>query len=298
MLAYRRSKGRTQILPNTGPPLSKRHHVVPRMLLKRFVDDLGWLHAYTRTQPARGVYRSRPENLMVETHRYSEIGDDGRRRPIVEGRLALLESAAEQVIDKIIGAARTGRTPLLDATELDIWYLFLTIQWKRVPDLHLEVNTDAEAQALFARIITDARQRYPQFRDKLDQFEEPPMRARLIHNARVGSLSVSPDIMDALRSRGVGIARIGRPGKQFVLGSRPVVKLTQPGKTHIRHPECEVWLAVAPDIALGLGRGPATVTTVSIGADDVRHLNLASAGQSTTICGASPTLIGSLARPR
>lgn len=285
-------------LPRSRPPLSKRHHVVPRMLLKRFVDGRGWLHAYTRTQPSRGVYLSRPENLMVENHRYSEIGNDGRRRPIVEGRLALLESAAEQVIDKIIAAARAGHTPCLNAIELDIWYLFLTIQWKRVPDLHLEVNTDAETQTLFARIIADAREKYPQFGYKLDQFEEPHMRARLIHNARVGSLSVSTEIMDALRSRGLGVARIRRPDKQFILASRPVVKLTHPGKTDLRHPECEVWLAVAPDIALGLGRGAGTVTAISIGTDNVRHLNLAAAGQSTTICGASPALIGSLARPR
>ena len=280
------------------PPASKRHHTVPRMLLKRFVDGEGWLHAYTRTQPWRGVYRSRPEKLMVETHRYSEITDDGRRRPIVEQRLSLLESAAELVIEKMINAARAGIPPVLTPAELDTWYLFFTIQWKRVPDLHLEINTDEDALELFTRVIADARERYPQHAAKIDQFEEPRMRARLIHNARIGSLAVSTDIMDALRSRGVGIAMVDRPDKRFILASRPVIKLTHPGKTDLRHPECEAWLAVAPDVVIGLGRGAGTSTLVPIGADNVRHLNLAAAGQSTTICGASPRLVKSLARPR
>lgn len=280
------------------PPLAKRHHVVPRMLLKRFVDAEGWLHAYTRSQAARGVYRSRPENLMVETHRYSEITEDGRRRPIVEQRLSILEHAAETVIAKLIDAARSRIQPELTPAEFDIWYLFLAIQWRRVPDLHLQINTEQDALELFGKIIADAREQFPGYGAELDRFEEPKMRARLIHNARVGSLSVSPEVLAALRFRGIGIALVNRPDKQFILSSRPVIKLTHPGKTDLRHPECESWLAVSPDVAMGLGRGAGTVTIVQIGADDVRHLNLAAASQSTTICSASPRLVASLAFPR
>lgn len=279
-------------------PIPKRHHFVPRMLQKRFVDRSGWLHAYTRSQPWRDVYKSRPENLFVQGHLYSEITPEGRRSPVMERRLGVVEDAVDAILEKIIAAARAGAPPNLTTWELDVWYLFMTLQWKRVPDLHQDITTDADALEIFASVLADARAAFPQFSEKLDRMAEPPMRDRIIHNGRVSSLSISSDVMDALRSRGMAILHIARPAKQFVLASRPVLKLTSPGKTHLRHPECEVWLPVAPDIAVGLGRGPGVVSLHRVGADDVRYLNLASAKQSSTICSASPDLVRSLSQPR
>jgi len=281
-----------------GAQTPKRHHFVPRMLQKRFVDPSGWLHAYTRSQPWRDVYRSRPENLFVQGHLYSEITPEGRRRPVMERRLGVIEDAADAVVNKIVLAARAGAPPQLTTWELDLWYLFMTLQWKRVPDLHQDVTTDADALEIFTSILADVRAALPQFSQALDRMAEPPLRNRMIHNARVSSLSVSVDIMDALRSRGLAVLHIASPAKQFVLASRPVLKLTSPGKTHLRHPECEVWLPVASDVAVGLGRGRGEISLHSIGPDDVRYLNLASAQQSTTICSASPALVRSLSRPR
>uniref|UniRef100_B0T6I5 DUF4238 domain-containing protein n=1 Tax=Caulobacter sp. (strain K31) TaxID=366602 RepID=B0T6I5_CAUSK len=276
----------------------KRHHFVPRMLQKRFVDRSGWLHAYTRSQPWRGVYRSRPENLFVQGHLYSEITAEGRRRPVMERRLGALEDIGDRVLAKVIAAARSGAPPSLATWEMDVWYLFMTLQWKRVPDLHHDVTTKADALEIFAEVLANARAALPHLSSELDLMQEPQMRDRLIHNSRVGSLGVSPEVMDALRSRGLAVLRINHPAKQFILASRPVLKLTSPGKTNLRHPECEVWLPVAPDIALGLGRGQGLVSLYAVSPQDVRYLNLASAGQSTTICSASPDLVRSLSRPR
>ena len=268
------------------------------MLQKHFVDRSGWLHAYTRSQPWRGVYRSRPENLFVQGHLYSEVSADGRRRPVMERRLGVLENVCDAILVKIIGAARAGALPALTTWELDVWYLFMTLQWKRVPDLHQEITTEADAREIFAAVVAKARAALPQFAAELDRMEDPATRDRMIHNSRVGSLGVSTDVMGALRSRGLAILRIAHPAKQFILASRPVLKLTSPGKTNIRHRECEVWLPVAPDIALGLGRGEGLVSLQPVKPEDVRYLNLASAQQSSTICSASPDLVRSLSRPR
>jgi len=279
-------------------PVPRRHHFVPRMLQKRFVDPHGWLHAYNRNRPGLKIYKTKPLNLFVQGQLYSEIGEDGRRRPITERKLGVLEHSADGVISKIIAAARAGRPPQLDALELDVWYLFLTLQWKRVPDLRDSPESTGMAEEVFRSVLADARAKYPHLCDQINRMEEPDIRTRMIHNSRLSSLSVSEDVLDALRSRGMAVLRSVRANKQFVLASRPVVKLTHPGKTDLRHPECETWLAIAPDIAVGLGKGRDKISLHSATPDNVRHLNLAAAGQSTTIASASEALIRSLARPR
>ena len=281
--------------PFPGP---KRHHFVPRMLQKRFVDSEGYLYACNREQVAQDVYRARPENLFVRTHFYSEINQDGRREPRTEKRLSTLEHAANSVIELIVTAARAGVPPALSERQLDIWYHFLTLQWRRVPDLSETPEHRAMGEEIFADVIAEARVRFPKYIEQIDRLNEPPARNRLIHNSRLESLGISSIVLEALRFRGLAILRVDSPKKQFILASRPVIKLTHPGKTDLRHPECESWLAVAPDIALGLGLGANQISLHGISAENVRYLNLCAAQQSQTIASSSANLIRSIARPR
>lgn len=293
------SEPRTLQKAKRPQPLPKRHHFVPEMLQKRFIDPQGWLHGFTKTQPERGVYRSRPSNLFLETHLYSEIEVDGRRRPDMEHHLSRLEDRADPILRRIVEAARADETPNLTVEEKDLWFLFLMIQWKRVPDLHLAITTDAELSETFDDLIAELREVAPHRGAELDALQQPDAQRRLMQNARVGTLGVaSPNVVGALRSRGIAILRVPRPDKRFVLGSRPVVKLTSPGKTDVRHPECEMWLPIADDVAVGLGQGPGREVLLPIGSDHIRQLNLASALQSSTFASSSPALVRSLARPR
>ena len=284
----------------TSSPLApKRHHFVPEMLQKRFVDEDGWLHAFSTRRADKQVYRVRPEKLFFENHLYSGIGEDGSRLVETERMLSQLESLADPVIEKIVRAAREGIRPGLTSLELDVWYYFLVMQWKRVPDLHLTVTPDQEVHDTLDGLIADLRQGRPQFSEALDDLASPEGRARMVKNARVGVLqSVSDQVIVALRSRGLAIGTIKRPDKRFALASRPVVKLTLPGKTHIRHPECEMWLPVASDVVVGLGRGRGTVTMCTVSPDQVRNLNLGAVGQSSVFASASSVLTLSLARRR
>ncbi|MGH6910604.1 MAG: DUF4238 domain-containing protein [Phenylobacterium sp.] len=280
------------------PQPPHRHHFVPRMLQKHFVDREGWLYAARRCNPTPEIFRGRPDTLFFERHLYSEIEEDGRRVPRTEGRLAGLEDLAAGLFERILTAARAGRPPDLTSDDLDLWYLFLTIQWKRAPDMRNSQEGQAMADDVFRSTIDRARAHFPHQSDEIDRLSTPGQRARLIHNARLSALGVTEGVLDALRSRGMAVLRVAQPNKQFVLASRPVVKLTSPGKTHLRHPECETWLAIAPDVAVGLGLGAGRVSLHPVSAENVRHINLAVASQSSMIASASPPLIRSLLRPR
>jgi hypothetical protein len=281
-----------------APPDPKHHHYVPEMLQKRFVDADGWLHVYNRNHAPSGLYKGRPSSIFHQRHLYSEMLEDGTKDPSLERRLSRLEHLANGVIEKVVASARQGRPASLSAEERDIWYVFLAIQWKRVPDLHDQITTDAEALVMFDELIARTRQDRPQWGSQLDAMAQPQARRRMLQNARVGSLGTSPQIMEALRSRGMAVVRITRPAKQFVLASRPVIKLTAPGKTDLHHPECELWLPVAHDVAIGLGQGRHQVTLHPAAAHHVRQMNLAAASQSSILASGSPQLVLSLANPR
>lgn len=279
--------------------LPKRHHYVPQMLQKRFVDSEGWLHAFSRVRADRSVYPVRPAKLFVEKHLYSETHADGSLDVETERAFSRLEHRVDPIIEKIIAAARVGRRPELSPEETTLWQFFVVMQWKRVPDLHLTVTTDDELAGTFDELLAELRASQPHLIEEIDKLATYPQRKRMMKNARVGALGgVSQEVMDAMRSRGLAIAVSDDPRGSLTLGSRPVVKLTTPGRTDIRHPACELWLPVASDVVVGLGVGEGTETVVPITRAQIRQLNLACVCQSTVFASASAALTASLAHPR
>lgn len=278
--------------------LSKRHHYIGVSHQERFADANGFLHAYDKTRPDKGVDGRQPKNLFVEGHRYSAIRPDGSRDSALEDRLAVLEGRADPIMERIAAAARRNQTPRLTAVEFDIWVRYFVIQWKRVPDLHLEVTTDADAAADVRRLIGELREIFPHRGAELDAMETPDEIRRTVQNARVNSLEhMSAEVEQAMRARGLGIVRCP-PGKRFVLASRPVAKFSLPGQGNLLNPEVEMWLPIAEDVAAGIGAGPGSERIFRATTDQVRHINLTLLKQSTIIASASPTLIRSLIRDR
>lgn len=278
--------------------ISKRHHFVSESHQERFADVNGFLHAYDKTRPEKGIEARRPKNLFVEGHRYSTIRTDGSRDPALENRLAILEGVADPIIERIVVAARRNQTPRLTAAEFDIWVRYFVIQWKRVPDLHLEITTDSDSEADVRRLIGELREVFPERGSELDALATPDAIRRTVQNARVDSLEhISAEVEQAMHARGLGIVRCP-PGKRFVLASRPVAKFSLPGQGSLLNPEVEMWLPIAEDVAAGIGAGRGTERIFHATIDQIRHINLTLLKQSTIIASASPMLIRSLIRDR
>lgn len=280
-------------------PDPRGHHYVPATLLRRFTDEDGWLHAFRPGDANAKVFRNRPEELFRQRDLYAIKPAEGPADHGMETALSRFEGESDQVMARIVEAARTGVLPNLSADEQATWLRFLFLQWKRVPDLHLTVTTPEESEALLDEVFAEARERFPHHAAELDRLSQPAERARTLKNARVDGLrGMSIEVFDAMRSRGLGIVRITRPDKRFIVGGRPVVKLTHPGKTDLRHPECELWLPIASDVMVGLGRGRSTETLVDCSPEDIRHTNLAIVQQSTMFASGSAPLTQSLAKNR
>ena len=262
----------------------KRHHYVPQMILNGFTDADGWLH-WSRHREGRGVVRrARAAELFHKNHLYSILSESGIKDTAMESALALLESEAVSVVQAILEAVRRGQVPILTDAQKHLWYMFFLMQWRRTPENQLSCTSNAEAGRMIDEILDELRIVAPHRLDEIAAFGTPEAKARTIRNVRVQSLiEFRTNVMDVLERRGIGIIRITRPNKQFIVGSRPVVKITSPGKTDLNDPKVEMWLPIAADVAVGVGQGDRGITLFHTENDSpIRLLNLAIAAQSGT----------------
>jgi hypothetical protein len=278
----------------------KRHHYVPRLILNGFIDGGGWLHWCKLGKGNLVVRRARPSELFIENHLYSTVSQDGIKDPAMEEELSVHESEAGQVVGAILEAARAARCPSLSRGQRHIWYRFFRLQWRRTPEGQRSVISDAHAEAMIRASLDQLRAARPDLQREIDMYGASPAVARTVRNARVEMLrQPSADALSVLERRGMAILRIVDPNKSFIVGSVPIVKLTPPQRSNLDDPVVEMWLPIASDVAVGVGRGDGGLSLHST-ADHrlIRQLNTAIASQSSIIAARSPELVRSLANRR
>lgn len=276
--------------------LPKRHHYVPEVILKRFTDEKGWLHLYSRRD--RRTRPTKVSNAFCQGHLYSEIDLEGRKDPRVEIELSWLEGAIDPILLKFEEAARTGSLPNLSEAELLTWRFFFVVQWRRVPDLHRTVATDEEAEVELHRILDEMAIRFPDRAAEIDAMKDPADIRRTIRNARVaGVAEVSGRVMDAMSTRSVAILSITAPTKALIIGSRPVVQLAFRDGLSLMDEATEMWLPVSSKVAVGVGPQRQRETIYYLNNHSaIRRLNVAVASQSTEFASRSPKLTNSVAK--
>lgn len=270
------------------------------MILNGFTDPDGWLHWCRHREDPSAIRRARTAELFHQNHLYSTLSESGIKDLAMERALSVLESEAVGVVQAILDQTRAGRVPALSAGQMRVWHLFFLMQWRRTPETQRANTSDEEATRMIEEIIAELRQAVPHRSAEIEQLATPEAMARTIRNVRVQTLiQFSGEVMTVLERQGIAVLRISRPHKSFIIGSRPVVKLTSPGRTDLTDPHVEMWMPIASDIAVGVGRGDGGVSLHH--ADDgatVRQLNLSIAKQSGTIAAGSATLVRSIANAR
>ena len=276
----------------------KRHHFVPRVLLKRFVDNNGWLHYFSKLESPPRVRPSRIEKVFREGHLYSEISLDGQIDPAVEHELGQIEAIIDPILKKFVEAAESDRLPGLTPFERLAWDFFFVVQWRRVPDLKNTVATDSEAHIMHSEILEDMRRRYPSRIHEIEKLAEPSVAKNLIRNSRVrGVAEVSQRVMDAMASRGVALLRIDAANKALVVGSRPVVQLAFKDGLSLMDEPTEMWLPISSKLAIGVGKRNTPETLYYLRDHSaIRHLNIAIARQSSAFASHSAHLTASIAK--
>ena len=193
--------------------IPKRHHYVPQMLLRRFTNAKGMLHFFDKRVPEKGVLTGAPKNLFLESHLYTVFDKEGSKDVTLERDFAVLEGEADQIMEKIVMAARKGLAPNLTADEKETWNLYFYSQWKRVPDLQKNTN-------VFENFETDVQEALHEYEatirpltdEEHQSMRDPDVMARIKQNAKVGALAdPGQEVQDVLGQKGLGIVIIAKP---------------------------------------------------------------------------------------
>lgn len=271
----------------------KKHHFVPQMLLKRFCDDDGKLWYFNKRAPHIGVASSFPQTIFYEKHFYT-LEEGGVKDTSLETYFAQLESAANAVLEKICIAARAGRKPGLTTSEKKVWDLFFYFQWKRTPDSINSAMSYVEFEKSLAESVAEFEQRFRLLtEDERQRILSEAGKKRLRENVRVKAIGDPGSVVQTvLNNMGICIAVVHKPNKSFIIGSKPVVKLTPPDETRLGQPGVEAWLPIAADVAVCAipERGREIVMTLD---NDkwLRGFNAAILRESTLVAGRSEILI-------
>ncbi len=275
----------------------KRHHFVPKVLLKRFADDEGWLHSFSKLDAVGAVRKTRPENLFIQSHYYSEVETDGSRDTRMEDWLSKLENSISPILDRIVDAVENDRLPNLSEIEKQIWTRFFITQWRRVPDLHDKTREDFATKE-FDNVIERVKERFPNRNDEIASLNTKEQKARIIRNAYVRMLELPPSEPERIiNERGIIYLSARNSGKSFIIGSRPVIQMnfTQ-GRTLADH-SSEMWLPIASKVAMGVGYQWEREKLMYLNDPRaMRYLNTSIARHSTSFASCSEKLTASLSR--
>lgn len=274
--------------------IPKRHHYVPRFLLVNFLDNEGKL--WVRQCDNEKVWQNSPEAAYVERHRYSLIDYKGHRDPALEQTYAVLEGATKTIVDKLLCAARSDRSPNLEQAEKAIWDEFIYHQMKRVPAV---TNMLAEklswAERLEAAICTLRSRGIQIDSEELAKIRSPEVLDRITQNATVKALAAdSPIIRTLLGAAEIEIG-VAKNSSAFVIGSRPIGRAGE-GLLSASQGKALMWFPIASDVAVrplfdGDGR------TIRLDDEAVHAINTESLRQSDYVAGHSKELVQSIRKP-
>ena len=278
----------------------KRQHFVPELLQSGFADADGCLWYFDRRRKD-GVDRTGTGNLFVEGHLYTTEDAEGTRRGTIESLLSKVETAVAPVLERVVARARLRRPP--DLVDEDRWIvlLFMYLQHRRVPDFFRQVPFDRPLGEEIAEIVRQTEaERGPLDPAVRDTYLSPALAKRLEQNFRAsgvfGDLANSPSFR-RFNARDISAAVLDRPGASLILGSYPVARTSVDGRTDLDHSGVEMWMPIAPDVALGLAGPQGRSTIALVGAGPwVRNLNNYIRDRSTVIASPSRYLVEVLSK--
>ena len=250
----------------------KGHHYVPRFLLDRFVSNDRQLWIVRKLEDGPKLFRAAPEAAFKQTHLNSFRNSDGSKDPKLEHWYSTLEADAAPVVAQIVDSVLDGREPGLAEDQRRCWNQFFYQQRKRAPDSYAHLGLEQDLRRDIARAISELEQN-----DTGIPLEERELARsndgikRVAHNAALlARADPGEAVMRALEQRGMAFAFVERRDKCFVIGDRVPATL---GPGGILNPGTEMWLPIAPRVAVSPYGKPFSERIVKFTAGQIRKVN-------------------------
>lgn len=275
--------------------IPRRHHYIPLMLQRRFVGSDGCLYLLDKRRKDSGVVSTSPHNAFVQRDLNTIELKDGSKHVGLETWYSRLEGEVSPIIDQIVNAVRAGKRPGLTQQERTVWDTFFYHQQKRAPDAFERLGLVHEFRNNLTSWLDRFEQRHgPIAEHERNVVQSDEVKRRMVQYATVRARSQGgAPVLEALASRGLAIAIIQSPKKSFILGDYPQSRM---GPTSdLRDPLTELWMPVAPDVAVSPWGEPTQELLCPLAADQVRRMNRVIFDQSNVVASRSQELLLSLA---
>lgn len=281
---------------STRKSVAKRHHYVPLMILRKFVDRTGLLHCYRKDD--QRSFAAKPEDVFVKKYLYKKSGPDIEAK---ERELATqIEGPTNPIVEKILARGRQGRLPRLTHDEKLTWDKFFCVQMRRTLDARAKIDDEE----LVRWALDSFEKRVGRLTvSEQDIFDTVEKRREAVDQAWIDILTVAQgEVFDALRAKGLLVLRLEDPDKSFVIGSVPILPMIPAGMT-LDDSDASALFPIAHDVALAcFGRdGNEEILILpkgTRGAEKLRQINLAIFNQSSMVASRSRALVESLGRRR
>ena len=298
-----------------GSNISRRHHYIPKMLLRNFCDDdLLWVGDRTQGK----FYQCGPEGVFVKTdlnmkysfdsvqsnRGYNEFLSSIDMSDEYERTLSQIENKAAPVVRKIIQQARRGRCPQLTPEEGNDWKGFMLAMARRTPESRKRVASKKSSDDIFyeAAVAVAKKENYTGLPDRAFIYEDPRItKLKDLVNANADAKFASGDHSRDRKmterfshETGLCISVICLPKRSFVIGSHGLAIVQA---SHQYDPGQGGWLPIAHDVAVKATSLPDREILAFLDRDSdriIKRINKASAAQSQIVAGRSEALVRSL----
>ncbi len=279
----------------------KKHHYVPCLLIRNWMDDNKKVWVCRKEEPDPGVRQAHYKNMFFENHLYTTRSSDGQSRDrSLEYKFADIERKVAPIVQEICKSARQEKMFQLSQEQRCIWNDFFAFQVRRTPDFinatgfykEYEPKVNQLVEELSENIsIEDKENLISSLTNKEDR-EFVRVKAQGAPGPRVGN---------ALAQSGMIVGYIKKNNKSFVLGSNPIVNAGDCEFHVSRSPNLENWFPIAPDVAVCMIlRDRRTGFILMEDKDDtaIRSINLKIFRNSSAIISKSELLLQSLRSAR
>lgn len=272
---------------------TKRHHYVPRMLLRRFSANPAadnpplWC-----LEKGSGRPRGTCVNNEAVVGHYYRLENEEANPALVEDALSIIEGRAKEIIDALVAGQN------LSSDQRFLMALFIHLQYMRTPRgrhwmTHLQemgvriaaMNHLADPEEVKKHFAEKGEQRTDEEIERwrhevLERIERGSPRITPTHDGEVAGIFRQADSLSRLIAlKMTWTALCPSAGEQYILSDHPVhiVDLEAPpgeGVGYLSSPTVELTFPIDPALCLLLRPGPPEWSKVNVEPEDVRDINL------------------------
>jgi len=287
-------------LTNPSKP-SKKHHYVPKVILKRFYHSGSSLYYCERNTPRKGVQNRNIESVFRRTNYNSLEYDDGSKDDRLEKFFAhKLDNFIPEWTGVFERALKSGRVEFPSLQSRHRFIQFFYCHAKRTPDFLDPLVQDVANETFSEKGIAELETRLRRLSISEQMLvRSPDFQNRTLRNARVENLSrQSEEVLSRLMGMKVIVASPARRNQSFLVGSKPVVRFEDYPFQELGEEGVEMWTTFAPNLAVEFVAGPTPSDCMLLDSKMVRQLNTTLAKNSRAIASHSRELLTSISKAK